>query len=232
MAEWTVVPSDQCVTIPDEIDDITAAAIANHGMSSWAAYQERAHLKAGETVLINGGTGTAGRLAVRIARYLGAKKVIATGRHQEALNEVGADATILLQEDASALEASFKAQFDAGIDVVIDYLWGASAVCILRAAAKVGPRSPLRFVQIGSTTGGDITLPSSVLRSIPIEITGSGLGSVSSPRLVHVIGELLRAAATEGFTLATSTVPLSEVEQAWNRGDKAGRIVFTMNGAH
>ena len=59
MAQRTVVPSAQCLALPDELDDVTAAAIANPGMSSWAAYAERAKLKTGETVLVNGATGTA-----------------------------------------------------------------------------------------------------------------------------------------------------------------------------
>ena len=42
MAERTVVPSAQCLALPDDLDDVTAAAIANPGMSSWAAYTERA----------------------------------------------------------------------------------------------------------------------------------------------------------------------------------------------
>jgi NADPH:quinone reductase-like Zn-dependent oxidoreductase len=64
------------------LDDITAAAIANPGMSAWAALVERAHLTAGETVLVNGATGSAGRLAVQLAKHLGAAKV-ATGRNAE-----------------------------------------------------------------------------------------------------------------------------------------------------
>lgn len=74
MAERTVVASVQCLAVPDDLDDITAAAIVNPGMSSWMAYRERAKLNAGETVLINGATGIAGRLAVQIAKHLGAKK--------------------------------------------------------------------------------------------------------------------------------------------------------------
>src|SRR6202050_3061011 len=81
MAEQTVVPAAQCLPLPDGLDEATAAAIANPGMSSWAAFKERAQLKAGETVLVNGATGTAGRLAVQIAKHLGARKVIATGRN-------------------------------------------------------------------------------------------------------------------------------------------------------
>jgi NADPH:quinone reductase-like Zn-dependent oxidoreductase len=86
-------------------------------MSSWAAYAECARLLPGETVLVNGATGTAGRLAVQIARYLGAKKVIATGRNTDTLKLVaglGADVTIPLVEDKAALESAFAKQFEAG----------------------------------------------------------------------------------------------------------------------
>jgi NADPH:quinone reductase-like Zn-dependent oxidoreductase len=127
MAEQTVVPSAQCSLLPDGLDDVTAAAIANPGMSSWAAYKERAKLKAGETVLVNGANGTAGRLAVQIAKHLEAKKVIATGRNADALRSVvalGADVTIPLVESEAVLEDSFKEQFAEGVNVVVDYLWG------------------------------------------------------------------------------------------------------------
>src|ERR1044072_5731833 len=48
MAEWAAVPSSQCVTLPDGVDDLTAAAIANPGLSSWGALRAGAILKAGE----------------------------------------------------------------------------------------------------------------------------------------------------------------------------------------
>ena len=117
MAEETVAPSTQCLSVPDELDDVTAATIANPGMSSCAALMERAKLKARETVLVNGATGAAGQLAVQIAKRLGAAKVIATGRNREALREAaafGADVTVPLVEDERALDASFGAEFDKG----------------------------------------------------------------------------------------------------------------------
>src|SRR6202142_1280351 len=122
MSERTVVRSGQCVALPDGLDDVTAAAIANPGMSAWAALKERAKLVAGETVLVNGATGTAGRLAVQIAKYMGAKKVIATGRNVEVLKSlvsIGADVTIPLVEDGDALEQAFQAQFANGVDVIV-----------------------------------------------------------------------------------------------------------------
>jgi NADPH:quinone reductase-like Zn-dependent oxidoreductase len=235
MAERTVAPSAQCLALPDELDDVTAAAIANPGMSSWAAYTERAKLKAGETVLINGATGTAGRLAIQIAKHLGAKKVIATARNPDALKSVaalGADVMIALVEDRAAMEDSFKEQFAQGVDVVIDYLWGPSAECLLIAGAKAGEDAvPIRFVQIGSVSGSDITLPSAVLRSSAIELMGSGIGSIPLDRLVLAIGGLLRATVPGGFKIAANPVPLPDVEQVWPRDDSTRRTVFTLRHA-
>lgn len=232
MAEWTVAPSGLCVPLPDDLDDVTAAAIANPGMSSWAAYTQRARLKPGETVLVNGATGRSGRLAVQIARHLGAGKVIATGRNVEALRAVaslGADVTILLAEDETALEESFKEQFAAGVDVVVDYLWGRSAEHLLIAGAKAGADAvPIRFVQIGSMSGADITLPSAVLRASAIELMGSGIGSIALDQLVASIGDIMRAAVPGGFEIAVNPVPLSDVEAAWSRDDGGRRTVFTL----
>jgi NADPH:quinone reductase-like Zn-dependent oxidoreductase len=234
MAERAVVPSAQCLILPDDLGDVTAAAIANPGMSSWAAYTERAKLTAGETVLVNGATGTAGRLAVQIAKHLGAKKVIATGRNADALQSVmalGADVTIPLVESETALEDRFKEQFAEGVDVVIDYLWGKSAERLLIAGAKAGADAvPIRFVQIGAVSGPDITLPSAALRSSAIELMGSGLGSVPLDRFVCCIGKLLQATMPGGFKIAAKPVSLSEVEQAWPKDDSTRRTVFTMNG--
>ena len=229
MAEQTVVAPGHWVAIPDALDDVTAAAIANPGMSSWAGLAERARLSPGETVLINGATGTAGRLAVQVARHLGAARVVATGRNREVLAAVGADATIVLGDDPAALDSAVAAAFADGVDVVLDYLWGNSAERLLIAAARAGRDGvPMRFVQVGSASGADITLPGAVLRSAAIELMGSGLGSVAQDRLVAAIGSLLQAAGPAGFTIATRSLPLAEVAQAWAAGDSASRTVLTI----
>jgi len=230
MAEQTIVRSAQCIALPDEISDLVAAAIAVPGMSSWAALQERAKLLAGETVLVNGATGTSGRLAVQIAKHLGAKTVIATGRNAEALQSLaalGADIRIPLVQDGDALENAFKEHFSAGVDVVLDYLWGQSAERLLIAAAKAGrDATPMRFVQIGSISASTITLPSAVLRSSGVELMGSGIGSIPLNRIVQVIEELLHATVPGGFQIATKAVPLADVAQAWSMEDAQARTVF------
>ncbi|WJS85418.1 zinc-binding alcohol dehydrogenase family protein [Paracoccus sp. TOH] len=233
MADYTVADARLCVPVPDDLDDFTAAAIANPGMSCWVALTERAQLKPGETVLINGATGTSGRLAIQIAKLLGAGRIIATGRNVKALGEaksLGADVTIQLGEDAEQLEHRFMHEFAQGVDIVIDYLWGHSAECLLIAAAKAGRDAvPMRFVQVGSVSASDITLPSSVLRASAIELMGSGHGSVPVPRLVEITGEVLRATVPSNLTVAFKPVPFADFDQAWPLDNSTCRTVFAMN---
>ena len=230
MAEYCVVDQACSIALPATLDEATAAAIAIPGMSSWAAFVERARLVKGETVLINGATGASGRLAVQIAKHLGAAKVIATGRHAQSLQSlqaIGADVTISLAQDEEALQREFRAQFKEGVDVVLDYLWGSSAEQLLASAAQAAPEAvPIRFVQIGAISAPTITLPSAALRSTAMELMGSGIGSIPMPRILDAIKQLLNAAVPGGFQIATNPVPLSEVERHWTDDESRERTVF------
>ncbi|WP_175909979.1 quinone oxidoreductase family protein [Burkholderia metallica] len=232
MAERTIAPDTQCVPLPDTLDDVTAAAIAIPGMSSWAALTERARLVAGETVLVNGATGASGRLAVRIAKHLGAARVIATGRNAaalQALSSAGADAVVSLQQDDVHLARALEPHLRAGVDVVLDYLWGNSAQALLVAAAKATPEGRrLRFVQIGSIGGPDVLLPGAVLRATSIELMGSGLGSVPLPRLLASVRGVFDAAGPAGLSIDTRAVPLADVGAHWADTSSVVRPVFTM----
>jgi NADPH:quinone reductase-like Zn-dependent oxidoreductase len=207
---------------------LLAAAIAIPGMSSWAALRERARLRAGETVLINGATGTSGRLAIQIAKHLGARKVIATGRRlSDDLRALGADTLLQLVEDRDSLEQAFNKVFRDGVDVILDYLWGMSAETLMIAAAKTAPEGvPIRYVEIGSISGRDINLPSAVLRSSSLQLMGSGFASVPLPRLQEAVKGVLQAAPSAGFKAAIKAVPLADVGRVWAATDSDARIVL------
>ena len=231
MAEQTVVATDRCAPVPAGLDDATAAALANPGMSSMAALKDRAQFQRGESVLINGATGASGQLAVQIARALGAGRIIATGRNHAVLDKLlvlGADEVIVLDADPQDLTMAFETVFASGVDVVLDYLWGPSAMALLKAAAKVAPQGkPIRFVQIGTASGLEISLPGSILRSSGLVLMGSGLGSVSNAQLLERIGEVMQLAATSGLELSIRAVPLTEVGDGWSDID-GPRTVFTI----
>ena len=231
MAEQSVVAAERCVPLPDGLDDAKAAALANPGMSSMAALQDRARFLPGETVLINGATGASGQLAVQIARALGAGRIIATGRNTAVLDRLlalGADETIVLGDDPTVLAPRFEQVFAEGVDVVLDYLWGPSALALLKAGAKAGPAGrAIRFVQIGTSSGLEISLPGAILRSSGLVLMGSGLGSVSNARLLEGIGAVMQLAATRGLELPIRPVPLADVASVWPIEDGL-RTVFTL----
>jgi NADPH:quinone reductase-like Zn-dependent oxidoreductase len=237
-AERSLVSTQHCIPLPNDLDDVIAAAIANPGMSAWAALVERAHLQPGETVLVNGATGTAGRIAVQLSKYLGAKKVIATARNESELEEVktlGADVIIPFSLGAlhplggKRYEQALIEEFGKGIDLVVDYLWGKSARSIIAAIAKgVEDATPVRFVHVGGASGEEsIDLPGEGLRSSPIVLMGSGYKSVPLPTLLNAVKSTFDAVGPANLQIATRTVPLSEVESNWNAPGKP-RVVFTL----
>jgi len=232
MAERTITRRQLCMAIPEGLDDVTVAAMMNPGMSAWAALAERAHFEHGESVLILGATGSAGHMAVQIAKRLGARRIVAAGRDPQALDTakvLGADATISLIQDRDALVAALRAEISGGINVVLDYLWGAPAEATLEAIAQKGlshAAARIRYVQIGSSAGSEITLPAATLRSSGLEMLGSGFGSVSMERLFALLHIFLLAAAELPFTIEAVPAPLQDVEQIWNVPESRGRVVF------
>lgn len=232
MAEYCVVDKKHCVKIPQTLSSDILAAMAIPGMSSWAALIDQAKMVPGQTVLINGANGISGRLAIQIAKYLGAGKIIATARRSELFDELialGADECIQLTEETGILENSLKVVFQQGVHIVLDYLWGPSALSIIQSAAKYSPQGiSIKFVQIGSIGGATIPFPASALRSSGLKVMGSGLGSLSIAQMLSAVFDLIKQASEAGFQIKTEKIPLREVSQVWNATSSDVRTVLTM----
>jgi NADPH:quinone reductase-like Zn-dependent oxidoreductase len=233
MAGRVAVKSAYTVVLPESVDDITAAAIANPGMSSWAALTERAAFQRGEAVLINGANGASGRLAIQIAKHLGASRIVVTGRNPASAAELlalGADVFVTLTQSTESLVSSFREEIASGVDVVLDYLWGPPAEAFLAAAtghASGAAARRIRFVNIGSLGGTSIAVPAAALRSSGLEMLGSGLGSVSNLALIRSIAALMQAIEPARLRIEADAVPLRDVTDA-RQNDGSARIVFTV----
>jgi NADPH:quinone reductase-like Zn-dependent oxidoreductase len=230
-AERTVVRRAQCFHIPETLDDATAAALPNPGVSAWLSLSHRAKLAAGESVLILGATGVTGKLAVQIAKTLGALRVVAAGRNPEslaALPALGADATISLNQSRASLVEAFRRQnLEKRFDVIIDYVWGPPTEALLAAITArefEASNCETRLVQVGESAAPTIELPAAALRSVALSL----MGTAGIPPM-HVLSGALNqvfAHATKGdLHIETEQLPLSELESAWNR-PTSRRIVF------
>ena len=237
MAEKALINSHWYVPVPDGLDDITAAALPNPAISAWLSLAYKGKLKQNDTVLILGATGITGKLAVQIARHLGAGKIIAMGRNQEALDSLGADVTISLNQSGDDIKQAIKAEAEKNpLNVVIDYLWGKPAELLLSALAGHDLNATVdhitRYVQVGEMAGSAINLPAAILRSTAIELTGAGGGSISKEVIGKIQTEILPEVfklATEGkLSIDTLAIPLKDVAEAWQQDARGKRVVITM----
>ncbi|HTA36171.1 MAG TPA: zinc-binding alcohol dehydrogenase family protein [Solirubrobacteraceae bacterium] len=231
MAERNVIDRRRAVTLPDDADVAAIAAAMNPGMSSWMALRKRISFEAGQNVLVLGATGSAGRLAVQIAKLLGAGHVVAAGRSAErltALGALGADRLVSLTGEPDEVDQALAAAA-SDVDVVIDYLWGSLSERAIPALVKARPEPsrPLSWIQIGSMAGATITLPSAALRAANLQLLGSGQGSLTTAAIVAELPQLAEQISAGSFAVEPVQMPLSEVESAWNMPTEPGeRIVF------
>jgi NADPH:quinone reductase-like Zn-dependent oxidoreductase len=232
MAEQTVVPAGFCFSVPEGLDDARAAALPNPGVSALLSLNSRARVAKGETVLILGATGITGTLAVQIAKLLGAGRVVAAGRNPEALErlpELGADATIQLDQPEEELKKAFTREGgDGGFHVIIDYVWGRPTEVLLAAItrsefAAVNPE--IRLLQVGESAGPAISLHAAVLRSTALTILGTA-GMPAPEVLVAAMHQVLAWGAAGTIRIETEQVRLSDIEQAWQRTERQRLVLI------
>ena len=231
MSQRTVVPRAFTFPVPEKMNDETAAALPNPGVSAWLSLAYRAKLLPGENVLILGATGVTGKLAIKIAKLLGAGRVVAAGRNQEVLGTLhqhGADATICLDMPAQELRDAFAQEAkQTGFQVVIDYVWGRPAESFLAAMTRkefAVIKSETRFVQVGESAGPTVSLPAAVLRSTALTILGTA-GIPPRHILVNALQEVMARAASGELHVDTERVPLADIEGVWKRDQQGSRLV-------
>ncbi len=231
MAQKTAIDPRRTIRLPGEVDVERVAATMNPAMSSWVALRRRVPIEPGQSVLVLGATGNAGRMAVQVAKRLGAGRVVGAGRDAgrlHALADVGADGTVQLTGDADATAAALAAA-SADVDIVLDYLWGKPAEQAIGAlmAERADRSRSLDWIQIGAVAGPTLELPSVVLRSANLRIQGVGQGSVSASGYLAELPSLIDMIDSGSLDITVRTYPLEAVGSAWTRPDSPGsRIVL------
>lgn len=213
------------VPVPDGVDDATAAALINPALAAWLPLFWRANMQAGETVLIIGATGTSGKLAVQAARFAGAGRIVAAGRKQAVLDQLGADATVNLTLPHAELSQAFAAAAgENGYQVIVDYIWGEATEALIDvlgnhdlASHSDGVSRGIRLVNVGSMAAPTIALPAALLRSADVHILGSGTGNFPpAEQLKQTIGDILQMAAQKRITLDVQTHAFDDIHDVWD----------------
>ncbi len=231
MAERAAIPSAYQVPIPDGVDAVTAASVPSSTLTALFPLKWGAKLQPGETVLVNGATGFAGRLAVQVAKLLGAGRIIGTGRDAAALRSLhalGADSVIDLKQSPDKLATAFKdAAGETGYNVILDFLWGRPTETLLKTlvpdklAFARGAHASSRSARWPAPA---ITLSADALRTSGLEITGAG-GGLTPEAIGEGTTQVWEWIKAGKLQAEIEVVPLKDVERAWGRADLHGKRI-------
>jgi NADPH:quinone reductase-like Zn-dependent oxidoreductase len=236
-ADRIASPDAMRFPLPDGASPEAVAAGVNPGMASWLPLTAR-RAQAGKlaTVLVLGVTGMSGLLAAQNARLLGAARVVGAGRSQAGLQRAaaaGAEAVTLTGDrdaDAQALAAALDGDAPG---LVLDFVWGPVAETAFQALGRRGfseDTADISYVQIGALAGAEAAVPSSLLRSRKLAISGSGAGSVSAADIKALIPLYIQLIADGSVQVPFRTFPLSEAAAAWTASADSGPRVVLVPG--
>ena len=228
LAERCAVPDADVVPIGPDVPDGSLAALGLSGIAAWMALTWRGRLQPGERVLVLGAGGAVGQAAVGAAKLLGAGRVVAVCRSEEAQDRArraGADEVVPLSGDVDSLASRFADAGGGAVDLVIDPVFGTAATAASRVLADGG-----RLVNLGGASGDVAEFSSAVLRSRSAEVLGYTNNALTAEQRRAAVTAVAEHAAAGRMAVAHELVPLGEVADAWRRqasGDAGVRLVLT-----
>ncbi len=214
-AEYCVAPAPQCLPVPAGLDLTQAAALPEVMFTVWTNVFERGQLKAGESVLIHGGSSGIGTAAIQLARARGARVFATAGSDEKcrACEALGAERCINYRDQDFVAEVKALTA-DHGVDVVLDMVGGDYLQRNIDVLGMDG-----RLVQIAQLGGYRSTISTIPILQRRLTITGSTLRA----RSVDEKGRIAAAVREQVWPLLESgavrvvihaTFPLAQAAQA------------------
>ncbi|MCO7636610.1 NAD(P)H-quinone oxidoreductase [Pseudomonas sp. S 311-6] len=158
-APWCLAAIDHCLPVPDSLSDDAAGALPEGLFTVWHNLFELGGLQMGQTVLIHGGAGGIGTLAISMAKAAGATVITTAGQPERlgTLRDLGADLALCYRSE-DFVQASLDFTQGRGVDIVLDMVGGDYLRRNLQAMAFGGRHVSLSFMQGSSVTVELLTL--------------------------------------------------------------------------
>jgi NADPH2:quinone reductase len=184
-ARWCAAPAGQCLPVPAGLSDVQAASLPETFFTVWSNLFDRVGMKAGETLLVQGGSSGIGVTAIQMARAAGVRVLVTVGSDDKAAacRALGAEVAINYRTH-DFVEQALQATDGRGVDVILDMVAGPYVEREVRCLAPDG-RLAIIAVQGGTDSRFDAGL---VLRR-RLTITASTL----RPRTVAFKTDIARS---------------------------------------
>jgi|SRR5699024_712996 len=198
--------------VPDGVDPVIAAALGTSGLAAYLALTATAELREGEDVAVLGADGQVGRVAVQVARTLGAGRIVAVvHRDDDAARryDLGADA-VVSSADIDSLGERLRSALPGGADVMVDLVWGSVIGPALQAAAQGA-----RVVQVGNAAGAQATVSAPTLRNGLVRLSPHSNFLFSPEDRARAFGRLVALAAAGQVTVEAEQVGLEDTAAAY-----------------
>jgi putative PIG3 family NAD(P)H quinone oxidoreductase len=232
-AELCVAPAPQCLPVPRGLDVVQAAAIPETFFTVWTNVFERGHLKAGESILIHGGSSGIGTTAIQLSRAHGARVFATAGSAEKcaACVRLGAERAFNYRE-SDFVAAVKEATNGRGVDLVLDMVGGDYVARNIEALAVEG-----RLVQIGLLGGYRAQVNLIALMQRRVTLTGSTLRARSvaekaaiAAALRQHVWPLLESGAVK--PVIYKTFPLraaAEAHRVMDASEHIGKLVLRVS---
>jgi NADPH2:quinone reductase len=170
-AEYCNVPEGQCLPIPDNFTFIEAASLPETFFTVWSNVFDRGRLKAGESLLVHGGSSGIGVAAIQMAKAMGSTVYVTAGTDEKCrfCESLGAVKAINYKTEKFA-DRIKELTNGHGVDVILDMIGGDYTPGNLQSLAEEG-----RLVMINMMNGKDVNIDLSVVMRKRLNITGSML---------------------------------------------------------
>jgi len=231
-AEYCPAYESHALPVPANLSMVEAAAIPETFLTVWYNTFERGHLKAGETLLVHGGSSGIGTAAIQLAKAVGAKVITTAGTAEkcEACRRLGADVAVNYKSE-DFVAATKAATGGQGANVVLDMVGGDYIERNYEAAAVEG-----RIVQIAFQGSPKATVDFRRIMLKRLTHTGSTLRARSVPdkaAIAHAVEQHVLPLIASGKVkpVMDSTFPLAEAAKAHARMETSahiGKIVLTV----
>jgi NADPH2:quinone reductase len=171
-AEYCVAPLGQCLPSPASLTDAEAASLPETFFTVWSNVFERGRLRAGEWLLVHGGTSGIGATAIQLARAFGAHVVVTCGTAEKCAQALALGAThaVCYRNRGGDWAGACRALLPAGYDVILDMVAGAYVEREVELLADDG-----RLVLIAVQGGVQANFNAGLVLRKRLTITGSTL---------------------------------------------------------